>query len=91
MSPLVCVLIYRPPKPDQDFITEFSDFLSHFVSLHDRLPILGDFNIHVCCPDRHMVKEFCGAIDAFGLTQHINKATHILGHTLDLIYLIFFP
>ena len=82
---LVCVLIYRPPKPDKDFIAEFSGFLSHFVSLHDRLLVLGDFNIHVCCPDKPMVKEFCDAVNAFGLTQHIHQATHLLGHTLDLV------
>ena len=32
-----------------------------------------------------MVNKFCSVIDAFGLTQHINKATYILGQTLDLI------
>ena len=25
--------------------------LSHLITLHDRLLVLGDFNIHVCCPD----------------------------------------
>lgn len=69
MTPLVYVLIYRPPKPEKGFISECSDFLSHFVSLHDRLLILADFDIHVCCPDGPTV-EFCGVIGAFGLTQH---------------------
>ena len=32
-----------------------------------------------------MVKEFCDVLDAFGLTRHIDRATHILGHTLDLV------
>lgn len=83
--PLVCALIYRPPKRDKDFITEFSELLSHLVTEYDRLLLLGDFNIHVCCPGKPLVSEFFGVLDAFGLTQHINKATHIQGHTLDLI------
>lgn len=53
-NPLLCFLIYRPPKPDKDFIAEFSDFLSHIVLLHDRLLILDDFNIHSCCPVKPM-------------------------------------
>ncbi len=31
-TPLLCVLIYRPPKPDKDFIKEFSEFVSHIIT-----------------------------------------------------------
>ncbi len=57
-NPLLCILVYRPPKYNKDFISEFSDFLSSVVPNADRLLILGDFNIHVCCPSKHMVIEF---------------------------------
>ena len=53
--------------------------------MHDRLLVLGDFNIHVCCPDKPMVKECCHLLDSLGFMQHINQSTHVLGHTLDLI------
>ena len=81
-TPLVCALVYRPPKSNKDFIT---GFLSHYITLHDRLLVLGDFNIHVCCQDKPMVKEFCHVLDSLGFMQHINQSTHVLGHTLDLI------
>ncbi len=32
-----------------------------------------------------MVAEFMHVMDSFGFTQHIKNATHVLGHTLDLI------
>lgn len=82
----MCALVYRPPKPDRHFIKEFSDFLSHYATSYDRLLIiLGDFNIHVCCPSKPLVREFCHVMESFGLLQHINQATHVHGHTLDLI------
>ena len=81
----MCTLVYRPPKSDKHFIQEFSDFLSHFASSYDCLLILGDFNIHVCCPGKPLVSEFCHVMESFGLLQHINQATHVHGHTLDLI------
>ncbi len=81
----VSVLVYRPPKPDKDFTKEFSEFVSHIITSYDRLLILGDFNIHVCCPGKPMVAEFMHVLDYFGFTQHIENATHVLGHTLDLI------
>jgi len=81
----MCALVYRPPKSDKHFIKEFSDFLSHHATSYDRLLILGDFNIHVCCPGKPLVSEFCHVMESFGLTQHINQATHVQGHTLDLI------
>ncbi len=36
----------------------FSDFLSTVISSTDSLLILGDFNIHICCPEKPLVKEF---------------------------------
>ena len=80
----MCILVYRPPKPSKDFIKEFTDFFD-FIASYNRLLILGDFNIHVCCPDKPLVKDFCRVIDLFGLVQHINQPTHTLGYTLDLI------
>ncbi len=88
---LLCVLVYRPPKPDKDFIKEFSDFISHIITLYDHLLILGDFNIHVCCPGKPMVTEFTHVLDSFDCIQHVDKATHVLGHTLDLVMSYGFP
>lgn len=84
-TPLLCVLVYRPQKPDKDFIKEFSDFISHIITLYDHLLILSDFNIHVCCPGIPMVTEFTHVLDSFGFIQHVDRATHVLGHTLDLV------
>lgn len=61
------------------------DFLSDCTTSYDRLLILGDFSIHVCCPDKRLVKDFCHVMESFGLVQHINQPTHTLGYTLDLI------
>ncbi len=55
---VLCVLVYRPPKYNKDFIQQFSEFLSHIVPSCDNILILGDFNIHVCCPNKPMVSEF---------------------------------
>uniref|UniRef100_A0A7N9AKL8 VPS8 subunit of CORVET complex n=1 Tax=Mastacembelus armatus TaxID=205130 RepID=A0A7N9AKL8_9TELE len=57
-NPVLCVVIYRPPRynnntidNNKDFINNFSDFLTGIMTNYDRVLILGDFNIHVCCPD----------------------------------------
>ncbi len=84
-NPLLFILVYRPPKYNKDFISEFSDFLSSVVPNADRLLILGDFNIHVCCPSKPMVKEFLRTTDTFNLIQSVGGPTHNQGHTLDLI------
>lgn len=56
--PMLCALVYRPPKTNSNFIQKLSDLLSFMVSHSDKLLILGDFNIHVCCPSKPMVNEF---------------------------------
>ncbi|KAG8008077.1 Adenosine deaminase domain-containing protein 2 [Nibea albiflora] len=52
---------------------------------YDRVLLVGDFNIHVCCPDRPLVKDFLSLVDSFNLVQCVSGPTHEHGHTLDLI------
>lgn len=79
------VLIYRPPQPNKDFLTEFAEFLGDIVTSYDRILILGDFNIHVCCDSKLLSKEFRSLIDSFDFDQWVSGPTHIQGHTLDLL------
>ncbi len=51
-GPVLCALVYRPPKFNKDFIQQFSEFLANIVSRCDRLLILGDFNIQLCCQSK---------------------------------------
>ncbi len=91
VNPVLCALIYRPPKYNKVFISEFSDFLSTVISSTDSLLILGDFNIHICCPEKLLVKEFLDLVDSFSLMQSVLEPTHSHGHTLDLILSFGFP
>ncbi|KAK0138885.1 hypothetical protein N1851_024558 [Merluccius polli] len=84
-NPVLILIIYRPPKPNSVFIQEFSEFLSYFMSKFDRVLILGDFNIHVCCPTQGFITDFLDVLDSFNLTQAVNEPTHSKGHTLDLV------
>ena len=62
----------------------FSEFLSYFMSKFDRVLILGDFNIHVCCPTQGFITDFLDVLDYFNLTQAVNEPTHSKGHLLTL-------
>nr|XP_054594302.1 uncharacterized protein LOC129161845 [Nothobranchius furzeri] len=82
---MLCALIYRPPQYNKDFLDEFATFLAQIFCKYDHLLLLGDFNIHVCCPDRPMVKDFLDLVDSFGLSQLVNGPTRGHVHTLDLV------
>ncbi|MGL4932751.1 MAG: endonuclease/exonuclease/phosphatase family protein, partial [Aeromonas sp.] len=84
-EPIVLALIYRPPHLVKDFIVEFSEFIGDLVTKHDRFLLVGDFNVHVCCPSKLLSTEFLNTIDSFNLQQWVSCPTHHLGHTLDLI------
>lgn len=62
---VLCAVVYRPPKYNKDFLTEFSDFLAEIMLKYDRVLIVGDFNVHMCCPDKPMAKDFLSLIDSF--------------------------
>lgn len=84
-DPLLCAVIYRPPKYNKDFLKDFSDFVAGTILNYDRVLIAGDFNLHVCCPEKPLVKDFLSLIDSFNLVQSVSGPTHEQGHTLDLV------
>ena len=52
---------------------------------YDRVLIDGDCNIHVCCPENSLARDFLNIIDSFNLMQSVLGPTHEHGHTLDLV------
>lgn len=69
-------MIYRPPKHNK-----FGEYIPNY----DKLLILGDFNVHICCTADLLAKEFLNLLNAFDLVLHVNVPTHQHGHTLDLV------
>ncbi|KAK5851193.1 hypothetical protein PBY51_002007 [Eleginops maclovinus] len=84
-SPVLCAVVYRPPKYNKGFIQEFSEFLADTLPKYDKLLICGDFNVHVCCPSDKFATDFKTLLATFNLIQSVDKPTHHLGHTLDLV------
>lgn len=84
-SPVLCAVIYRPLIPNKDFISEFCSFLGDVVLKYDKVLVLGDFTIHVCCPSSSLSRDFLNLIDSLGFQQMANGSHHSHGHTLDLI------
>ncbi len=83
-----CTVIYRPPKY---LINDFSDILSGIMPNYDRILIIGDFNIHICCSTKPLVKDFLSLIDSFNLIQSVMCSTHEHGRALDLVLLCGLP
>ena len=81
---LICV--YRLQEiPFSLFSDELSDLFETYVVLYESYIIAGDFNIHVdetCDPS---CTKFHELLDLFAFTQHVHEATHIMGHTFDLV------
>ena len=57
-SPVLCAVVYRPPKYNKGFIHEFSEFLADILPKYDKILICGDFNVHVCCPSDQFATDF---------------------------------
>ncbi|XP_061762014.1 uncharacterized protein LOC133556275 [Nerophis ophidion] len=82
--PLCLTVIYRPPGPYSDFISEFSEFVADLVMHADNIIIMGDFNIHMNTPSDPPSVALQTIIDSCGLTQIINEPTHRSSNTIDL-------
>ena len=85
--------IYHPPigsskgNTHAKFLNEVSKLTQLLITNYTNVILLGDFNIHaqdIENPDSIICNDM---MEALGLKQHIDKPTHRLGNTLDLIYM----
>ena len=90
-SKLRVIVIYRTPYSaahpvtSSVFLDEFSVYLECVVMSPEPLLINGDLNIHVNVSRDPDGSRFLELLTSMGLEQHVDKPTHISGHTLDLI------
>ena len=80
------LVIYRPPgRSSYDlFYEEFSKLIEQTAVSPGGLLIVGDFNLHVDDGDNFQARRFVDILESYNLRQHVTRATHISGHTLDL-------
>ena len=55
------------------------------IDMPGKLLVVGDFNLHVDLADDGPARRFRDLVDSYGLCQHVKEATHVHGHTLDLV------
>jgi len=86
-GPVTLLTIYRPgsSSPTGQFFEELSSILEILITRNSQLIILGDFNIHLEEPTLPTSIRFLDLLSQFGLRQHINQPTHVLGGHLDLV------
>lgn len=84
-NPFYCILIYRPPGRNANFITDFGHFLASIIRF-DRVLMVGDFNVHVNDSSDSFAVNFLNVTESFNFTQHVSGPTHAKGNTLDLVF-----
>ena len=67
------------------FLDEVTGFLATFLVEYNNTIITGDFNIHVNNTNDPEAQIFLDTMEALGLDNHVNFATHNRGNTLDLV------
>ncbi|CAM4272747.1 unnamed protein product [Leuciscus chuanchicus] len=84
-TPLTISTIYRPPKPNPSFLSDFSEFITQLCTTSSTILLVGDFNIHIDSSTSKPTTDFLDIIHSFNFIQHVNFPTHTRGHTLDLV------
>ena len=67
------------------FMTEFTELLNlHVICNKYNFVIAGDINIHVET-EKTYANQFKNILSLYDLKQHVTEATHIKGHTIDVV------
>lgn len=80
----MCVIYRLPQTSLSDFFSEL-DILLEMLSHHDRLIVVGDFNVNVATVSPHATK-LLNTMKDFDLLQYVDTATHDSGNILDLVF-----
>ncbi|XP_042073552.1 uncharacterized protein LOC121813724, partial [Haplochromis burtoni] len=83
--PTIIATVYRPPKPNPVFLSDFANLLTHLSSLSPNVILVGDFNIHMDNNDLLLTRDFSSCLEGSEFKQFIDFPTHSKGHTLDLV------
>ena len=80
------IAIYRPPNSNVlEFCNELANLLESKIISSGKLILLGDFNIAVNKPPEAEPATFLDMINSFNLLNRVDKPTHRLSNTLNLI------
>ena len=78
--------IYRPPDTNVlEFCNELANLLETNINSSGELTLLGDFNIAVNKPFHAGPATFLDVLVSFNLVNKVDKPTHRVSNTLDLI------
>ncbi|XP_061464713.1 uncharacterized protein LOC133376492 [Rhineura floridana] len=80
------LLVYRPPCCPTASLTQLTEVVSDLLLRSPKLLVLGDLNIHAEAALSLAAQDFMTCMTAMGLSQFVTGPTHVLGHTLDLIF-----
>ena len=84
---IIVLVLYHPPgNTTTRLLNEVSKLVQYYLTNHNNLVLLGDFNIPIEDLNKPDSLVFIDTMEALGLAQHIDKPTHQLGNTLDHIY-----
>ena len=82
---VLCVCVYRPGVLNENFFTEFDEFLGSIFLKFRKFLICGDLNIHLDHKTSKNTVKFLELLSSYGLHHHVNEPTHIQGHLLDVV------
>ena len=80
------ITIYRPPDSNVlEFCNDLANLLESNINSSSELILLGDFNIAVNKPPEAKPATFMDILNSFNLINKVDKPTHRLSNTLNLI------
>jgi endonuclease/exonuclease/phosphatase family metal-dependent hydrolase len=82
-------VIYRPDRSQSSFYDEFANLLVHHACSPAKVLILGDFNIHWDVPDDPDTRKLKSVLQEAAFHQHVTWPTHIAGHTIDFVIVLY--